>query len=184
MTITRNDVSTKAASKNCTTKEFREIMWQYVKEEMTEILKFGNVDANLVKTLVNYRGNSYGAHAMLLDMPPIKSLYEEVSWFIYNYATTHENIIDNDYGFSWFMNVYAKATKTKKDVENEIRSNPMIENLCKNGHSAFAQKAIRFLADGDERTKEAQKDKRHALYEMRAETFFKLLSNAVDKLGE
>lgn len=184
MNITRNDVAIKAQSKDCTTKEFREIMWQYVKEEMVEILKSGNVDVNLVKTLINYRGNSFGAHAMLLDMAPIKSLYEDVSWFIYDYATAREDIVDNDYGFSWYMKVYATAAKTKKDIEDEIRNNPIIENLCKNGHSAFAQKAVRFLADGDERTKEAQKDKRRALYTMRAAIFFKLLSNAVDELGE
>lgn len=179
-----SEIYAKISSKDCTVEELQKIIWKYASEGMMEILKSGKVDVNLVKTLINYRGNSYGAHAMLLDMPPIKSLYEEISWFIYDYATAHENIIDDNCGFSWFMNVYAKAIKAKKDVENEIRNNPMIENLCKNGHSTFAQKAIRFLADGDERTKEAQKDKRHALYEMRAAIFFKLLSNAVDKLGE
>lgn len=179
-----NDVINNAQSKDCSIKEFQDTMWQYIKEKMTIILKSGNVDANLVKTLVNYRGNSYGAHAMLLDMAPIKSLYEDVSWFIYDYAKAHENIINDNGRFSWLMSVYAKAVKTKKDIENEIRNSPMIENLCKNGHSAFAQKAVRFLADGDERTKEARKDKRHALYEMRATIFFTLLSNTVNELGE
>lgn len=182
--ITYNDVINNAQSKDCSVKEFKDTMWQYIKEKMTIILKSGNVDANLVKTLVNYRGNSYGARAMLLDMAPIRNLYEDVSWFIYDYAKAHENIIEDNSHFSWFMNVYAKAVKTEKDIENEIRNNPMIENLCKNGHNAFAQKAVCFLVDGDERTKEARKDKRHALYEMRATIFFTLLSNAIDKLGE
>ena len=73
-----NDVINNAQSKDCSIKEFQDTMWQYIKEKMTIILKSGNVDANLVKTLINYRGNSYGAHAMLLDMTPIKNLYEDI----------------------------------------------------------------------------------------------------------
>lgn len=179
-----NDVINNAQSKDCSIKEFQDTMWQYIKEKMTIILKSGNVDANLVKTLVNYRGNSYGARAMLLDMAPIKSLYEDVSWFIYDYAKAHENIIDDNSRFSWFMIVYAKAVKTKKDIENEIHNNPMIENLCKNGHSAFANKAIRLLVNDDEKNKSANKVQQRALYNMRAEDFFKTLEKVVEELGE
>lgn len=179
-----NDVINNAQSKDCSIKEFQDTMWQYIKEKMTIILKSGNVDANLVKTLVNYRGNSYGARAMLLDMAPIKNLYEDVSWFIYDYAKAHENIIDDNSRFSWFMIVYAKAVKTKKDIENEIRNNPMIENLCKNGHSAFANKAIRLLVNDDEKNKSANKVQQRALYNMRAEDFFKTLEKVVEELGE
>ena len=179
-----NDVINNAQSKDCSIKEFQDTMWQYIKEKMTEILKSGNVDANLVKTLVNYRGNSYGAHAMLLDMAPIKNLYEDISWFICDYIKAHENIIDDNSRFSWFMIVYAKAVKTKKDIENEIRNNPMIENLCKNGHSAFANKAIRLLVNDDEENKSANKVQQRALYNMRAEDFFKTLKKVVEELGE
>ena len=182
--ITYNDVINNAQSKDCSIKEFQDTMWQYIKEKMTEILKSGNVDANLVKTLVSYRGNSYGAHAMLLDMAPIKSLYEDISWFICDYVKAHENIIDGNSRFSWFMIVYAKAVKTKKDIENEIRNNPMIENLCKNGHSAFANKAIRLLVNDDEENKRANKVQQRALYNMRAEDFFKILKKVVEELGE
>ena len=179
-----NDVINNAQSKDCSIKEFQDTMWQYIKEKMTEILKSSNVDANLVKTLVNYRGNSYGAHAMLLDMAPIKNLYEDISWFICDYIKAHENIIDDNSRFSWFMIVYAKAVKTKKDIENEIRNNPMIENLCKNGHSAFANKAIRLLVNDDEENKSANKVQQRALYNMRAEDFFKTLKKVVEELGE
>ena len=179
-----NDVINNAQSKDCSVKEFQDTMWQYIKEKMTIILKSGNVDANLVKTLVNYRGNSYGAHAMLLDMAPIKNLYEDISWFICDYIKAHENIIDDNYRFSWFMIVYAKAVKTKKDIENEIRNNPMIENLCKNGHSAFANKAIRLLVNDDEENKSANKVQQRALYNMRAYDFFKTLEKVVKELGE
>ena len=179
-----NDVINNAQSKDCSVKEFQDTMWQYIKEKMTIILKSGNVDANLVKTLVNYRGNSYGAHAMLLDMAPIKNLYEDISWFICDYIKAHENIIDDNSRFSWFMIVYAKAVKTKKDIENEIRNNPMIENLCKNGHSAFANKAIRLLVNDDEENKSANKVQQRALYNMRAEDFFKTLKKVVEELGE
>ena len=179
-----NDVINNAQSKDCSIKEFQDTMWQYIKEKMTIILKSGNVDANLVKTLINYRGNSYGAHAMLLDMTPIKNLYEDIGWFICDYIKAHENIIDDNSRFSWFMIVYAKAVKTKKDIENEIRNNPMIENLCKNGHSAFANKAIRLLVEDDEENKSADKLQQRALYNMRAEDFFKTLKKVVEELGE
>ena len=82
------------------------------------------------------------------------------------------------------MIVYAKAVKTKKDIENEIRNNPMIENLCKNGHSAFANKAIRLLVNDDEENKSANKVQQRALYNMRAEDFFKTLKKVVEELGE
>lgn len=182
--ITYNDVINNAQSKDCSIKEFQDTMWQYIKEKMTGILKSGNVDVNLVKTLVNYRGNSYGAHAMLLDMAPIKSLYEDINWFICDYIKAHEDIIDDNSRFSWFMIVYATAVKTKKDIENEIRNNPMIENLCKNGHSAFANKAIRLLVNDDEENKRANKVQQRALYNMRAEDFFKTLEKVVEELGE
>ena len=103
---------------------------------------------------------------------------------ICDYIKAHENIIDDNSRFSWFMIVYAKAVKTKKDIENEIRNNPMIENLCKNGHSAFANKAIRLLVNDDEENKSANKVQQRALYNMRAEDFFKTLKKVVEELGE
>ena len=57
MTNTYNDVYTKANSKDCSVQEFRDILWQYVEDEMIKVLKSGNVDIKLIKTLVNYRGN-------------------------------------------------------------------------------------------------------------------------------
>lgn len=184
MTNTYSDVYTKANSKDCSVQEFHDILWQYVEDEMIKVLKSGNVDIKLIKTLVNYSGNSFGAHAMLLDMPPIKSLYEDISWFICDYIKAHENIIDDNSRFSWFMIVYEKAVKTKKDIENEIRNNPMIENLCRNGHSAFANKAIRLLVNDDEENKSANKVQQKALYNMRAYDFFKTLEKVVEELGE
>ena len=182
-----NDVINNAQSKDCSVKEFQDTMWQYIKEKMTIILKSGNVDANLVKTLVNYRGNSYGAHAMLLDMAPIKSLYEDISWFILDYADAHKDSCKNThycYCFEDSMDAYMSARKTKKDIENEIRNNPMIENLCKNGHRTFANKAIRLLVKGDEENKSANKVQQRALYNMRAYDFFKTLEKVVEELGE
>lgn len=185
--ITYNDVINNAQSKDCSIKEFQDTMWQYIKEKMTGILKSGNVDVNLVKTLVNYRGNSYGAHAMLLDMAPIKSLYEDISWFILDYADAHKDSCKNTHYCCCFedsMDAYMSARKTKKDIENEIRNNPMIENLCKNGHSAFANKAIRLLVEDDEENKSANKLQQRALYNMRAYDFFKILKKVVEELGE
>ena len=182
-----NDVINNAQSKDCSVKEFQDTMWQYIKEKMTIILKSGNVDANLVKTLVNYRGNSYGAHAMLLDMAPIKSLYEDISWFILDYADAHKDSCKNTHYCCCFedsMDAYMSARKTKKDIENEIRNNPMIENLCKNGHRTFANKAIRLLVKGDEENKSANKVQQRALYNMRAYDFFKTLEKVVEELGE
>ena len=73
MTNTYNDVYTKANSKDCSVQEFRDILWQYVEDEMIKILKSGNVDIKLIKTLVNYSGNrrscyaaGYGAHQELV----------------------------------------------------------------------------------------------------------------------
>lgn len=182
-----NDVINNAQSKDCSIKEFKDTMWQYIKEKMTEILKSGNVDANLVKTLVNYRGNSYGAHAMLLDMAPIKNLYEDVSWFIYEYASTHENSWHGAtccYDFKDNMDAYISARKTKKIVADKICDNPLIQNLYKNGHRTFANKAIRLLVKGDEENKSANKVQQRALYNMRAYDFFKILKKVVEELGE
>ena len=182
-----NDVINNAQSKDCSIKEFQDTMWQYIKEKMTIILKSGNVDANLVKTLINYRGNSYGAHAMLLDMTPIKNLYEDIGWFILDYADAHKDSCKNTHYCCCFedsMDAYMSARKTKKDIENEIRNNPMIENLYKNGHRAFANKAIRLLVNDDEENKSANKVQQRALYNMRAEDFFKTLKKVVEELGE
>lgn len=185
--ITYNDVITNAQSKDCSIQEFQDVMLQYVEDEMTEILKSGNVDVNLIKALVNYSGNSFGAHAMLLDMAPIKSLYEDVSWFIYDYADAHKDSYKENhsyYGFELQMNHYIVSRATKKNVEEEYRNNSLIENLYKHGHSTFAGKAIRYLTDGDERVQCAQDIQRKALYEMRAYDFFKILKRVVAELGE
>ena len=182
-----NDVINNAQSKDCSIKEFQDTMWQYIKEKMTIILKSGNVDANLVKTLVNYRGNSYGAHAMLLDMAPIKSLYEDIGWFILYYADAHKDSykeIRSRYGFELQMNHYIVSRATQKNIEEEFRNNPLIENLYKYGHSTLANKAIRYLTDGDERTQCAWDVQREALHDMRAYDFFKTLKKIVEELGE
>lgn len=187
MTITYDDVITKAQSNECSIKEFQDIMWQYVKETMTRILKSNGINLNLVKTLINYPGNTYGAHAMLLDMAPIKNVYENVSWFIFCYADAHEDSYKGTHYSDRFesnMNTYIYGEITKKIIENEIRDNPLIENLYKNGHNAFANKAIRLFIKEDERVKNANKLQKDALYEMRAYDFFKILEKVVVELGE
>lgn len=184
--ITYNDVINKAKSKDCSIKEFQDTMWQYIKEKMTGILKSGNVDVNLVKTLVNYYGNNYGAHAMLLDMG-FAGLYEDVHGFIMEYASTHENSWHGTtccYDFKDNMDAYISASKTKKNVADKICDNPLIQNLYKNGHRTFANKAIRLLVKGDEENKSANKVQQRALYNMRAYDFFKTLEKVVEELGE
>lgn len=185
--ITYNDVINNAQSKDCSIKKFQDTMWQYIKEKMTGILKSGNVDVNLVKTLVNYRGNSYGAHAMLLDMAPIKSLYEDIGWFILDYADAHKDSCKNThycYCFEDSMDVYMSARKTKKVIADKICDNPLIQNLYENGHRTFANKAIRLLVESDKDNKNADKAMQEALYNMRAYDFFKILKKVVEELGE
>lgn len=185
--ITYNDVINNAQSKDCSIKEFQDTMWQYVEDEMTKVLKSGNVDISLIKVLVNYSGNSFGAHAMLLDMAPIKSLYEDIGWFILYYADAHKDSykeIRFRYGFELQMNHYIVSRATQKNIEKEFRNNPLIENLYKYGHSTLANKAIRYLTDGDERTQCAWDAQREALHDMRAYDFFKTLKKIVEELGE
>ena len=185
--ITYNDVIDNAQSKDCSIKEFQDTMWQYVEDEMTKVLKSGNVDISLIKVLVNYSGNSFGAHAMLLDMAPIKSLYEDIGWFILYYADAHKDSykeIRSRYGFELQMNHYIVSRATQKNIEEEFRNNPLIENLYKYGHSTLANKAIRYLTDGDERTQCAWGVQREALHDMRAYDFFKTLKKIVEELGE
>lgn len=185
--ITYNDVIDNAQSKDCSIKEFQDTMWQYVEDEMTKVLKSGNVDISLIKVLVNYSGNSFGAHAMLLDMAPIKSLYEDIGWFILYYADAHKDSykeIRSRYGFELQMNHYIVSHATQKNIEEEFRNNPLIENLYKYGHSTLANKAIRYLTDGDERTQCAWDVQREALHDMRAYDFFKTLKKVVEELGE
>lgn len=185
--ITYNDVINNAQSKDCSIKEFQDTMWQYVEDEMTKVLKSGNVDISLIKALVNYSGNSFGAHAMLLDMAPIKSLYEDIGWFILYYADAHKDSykeIRSRYGFELQMNHYIVSRATQKNIEEEFRDNPLIENLYKYGHSTLANKAIRYLTDGDERTQCAWDVQREALHDMRAYDFFKTLKKVVEELGE
>ena len=182
-----NDVINNAQSKDCSVKEFQDTMWQYIKEKMTIILKSGNVDIKLIKTLVNYSGNSYGAHAMLLDMAPIKSLYEDIGWFILDYADAHKDSCKNThycYCFEDSMDAYMSARKTKKVIADKIRDNPLIQNLYENGHRTFANKAIRLLVESDKDNKNADKAMQKALYNMRAEDFFKTLEKVVEELGE
>lgn len=185
--ITYNDVINNAQSKDCSIKEFQDTMWQYVEDEMTKVLKSGNVDISLIKALVNYSGNSFGAHAMLLDMAPIKSLYEDIGWFILYYADAHKDSykeIRSRYGFELQMNHYIVSRATQKNIEEEFRNNPLIENLYKYGHSTLANKAIRYLTNGDERTQCAWDIQREALHDMRAYDFFKTLKKVVEELGE
>lgn len=185
--ITYNDVINNAQSKDCSIKEFQDTMWQYVEDEMTKVLKSGNVDISLIKALVNYSGNSFGAHAMLLDMALIKSLYEDIGWFILYYADAHKDSykeIRSRYGFELQMNHYIVSRATQKNIEEEFRDNPLIENLYKYGHSTLANKAIRYLTDGDERTQCAWDVQREALHDMRAYDFFKTLKKVVEELGE
>ena len=187
MTNTYNDVYTKANSKDCSIQEFRDILWQYVEDEMIKVLKSGNVDIKLIKTLVNYSGNSFGAHAMLLDMAPIKSLYEDISWFILNYADAHKDSCKNThycYCFEDSMDVYMSARKTKKVIADKICDNPLIQNLYENGHRTFANKAVRLLVESDKDNKNADKAMQEALYNMRAYDFFKTLEKVVKELGE
>lgn len=187
MTNTYSDVYTKANSKDCSVQEFRDILWQYVEDEMIKILKSGYVDIKLIKTLVNYSGNSFGAHAILLDMAPIKSLYEDISCFILNYADAHKDSCKNThycYCFEDSMDAYMSARKTKKIVADKICDNPLIQNLYENGHHAFANKAVRLLIENDEENKSADKTMQKALYNMRAYDFFKTLEKVVEELGE
>ena len=203
MTNTYSDVYTKANSKDCSVQEFYDILWQYVEDEMIKILKSGhvelqrnkktknpircNVDIKLIKTLVNYSGNSFGAHAMLLDMALIKSLYENISWFILNYADAHKDSCKNThycYCFEDSMDVYMSARKTKKVIADKIRDNPLIQNLYENGHHTFADKAVRLLIKDDEENKSANKAMQEALYNMRAYDFFRILKKVVKELGE
>lgn len=187
MTNTYSDVYTKANSKDCSVQEFHDILWQYVEDEMIKILKSGHVDITLIKTLVNYSGNSFGAHAMLLDMALIKSLYEDVSCFIYEYASTHENSWHGAtccYDFKDNMDAYISARKTKKNVADKICDNPLIQNLYKNGHRTFANKAIRLLIKDNEENKSANKAMQKALYNMRAYDFFMTSKKVVEELGE
>ena len=186
MTNTYNEIYAKVSSKDCTVEELQKIIWKYASEEMMEILKSGKVDVNLVKTLINYRGNSYGAHAMLLDMG-FGGLYEDIYGFIMEYASTHENSWHGAtccYDFKDNMDAYISARKTKKIVADKICDNPLIQNLYKNGHRTFANKAIRLLVKGDEENKSANKVQQRALYNMRAYDFFKTLEKVVKELGE
>lgn len=181
-----NEIYAKISSKDCTVEELQKIIWKYTSEEMTEILKSGKVDINLVKTLINYRGNSYGAHAMLLDMG-FGGLYEDIHGFVMEYASKHENSWHGTTcccDFKDNMDAYISAGKTKKIVADKICDNPLIQNLYKNGHRTFANKAIRLLVKGDEENKSANKVQQRALYNMRAETFFKTLEKVVEELGE
>lgn len=186
MTNTFSEIYAKISSKDCTVEELQTIIWKYASEGMMEILKSGKVNVNLVKTLINYRGNSYGAHAMLLDMG-FGGLYEDIHGFVMEYASKHENSWHGTtccYDFKDNMDAYISAGKTKKAIANEICDNPLIQNLYKNGHRTFANKAIRLLTDEDERTKNANKVQQKALYNMRAENFFKTLEKVVEELGE
>lgn len=88
------------------------------------------------------------------------------------------------YDFKDNMDAYISARKTKKIVADKICDNPLIQNLYKNGHSAFANKAIRLLVKGDEENKSANKVQQRALYNMRAYDFFKTLEKVVEELGE
>lgn len=181
-----SEIYAKISSKDCTVEELQKIIWKYASEGMMEILKSGKVDVNLVKTLINYRGNSYGAHAMLLDMG-FGGLYEDIHGFIMQYASTHENSWHGTtccYYFKDNMDAYISAGKTKKIVADKICDNPLIQNLYKNGHRTFANKAIRLLVKGDEENKSANKVQQRALYNMRAETFFRTLEKVVEELGE
>ena len=186
MINTYGEAYAKVSSKDCTVKDLQEIIWKYASEEMMEILKSGKVDVNLVKTLMNYHGNSYGAHAMLLDMG-FGNLYEDIHILIMEYASTHENSWHGTtccYDFKDNMDAYISARKTKKIVADKICDNPLIQNLYKNGHRTFANKAIRLLAKSDEENKSANKVQQRALYNMRAENFFKTLEKVVEELGE
>lgn len=181
-----SEIYTKVSSKDCTVEELQKIIWKYASEEMTKILKSGKVDVNLVKTLINYRGNGYGAHAMLLDMG-FGGLYEDVHGLIMEYASTHENSWHGatcSYDFEDNMYAYISARKTKKIVADKICDNPLIQNLYKNGHRTFANKAIRLLVKGDEENKSANKVQQRALHNMRAYDFFKTLKKVVEELGE
>jgi hypothetical protein len=118
-----SEIYAKVSSKDCTVEELQKIIWKYASEEMTKILKSGKVDVNLVKTLINYRGNSYGVHAMLLDMG-FGGLYEDIHGFIMEYASTHENSWHGAtccYDFKDNMDAYISARKTKKNCG---RQNP------------------------------------------------------------
>lgn len=186
MTITYNDVHINANSKDCSIREFYDVLWQYVKDEMKEILKSGNIDAQLVKILINYRGDSCGVHAMLLDMG-FAELYEEVQDLIREYAIAHEEYQRDFYSYSLFeahMADYIEARNIKKNIVNEIHNNPLIKNLLENGHCTFANQAVCLLANDDERTKSANKKLRNAMYGMRAKYFFRILEKVVKELGE
>lgn len=181
-----SEIYAKISSKDCTVEELQKIIWKYTSEEMMEILKSGKVDVNLVKTLINYRGNSYGAHAMLLDMG-FGGLYEDIHGFVMEYASKHENSWPGTTcccDFKDNMDAYISAGKTKKIVADKICDNPLIQNLYKNGHCTIANKAIRLLVKDDEENKSANKVQQRALYNMRAETFFKTLEKVVEELGE
>lgn len=186
MPNTYHNVSAKANSKDCSVQEFRDILWQYVEDEMKKYLKSGNVDTQLVKTLINYHGNSYGAHAMLLDMG-FGSLYENTRALIYVYAVAHEDSCKNTHYYYCFedsMDAYMSARKTKDVIADKIRNNPLIQNLYNNGHRTFANKAVHLLVKSDEDNKNANKAMQKALHEMRAEDFFKTLKKVVEELGE
>lgn len=170
----------------CSALDFQKTLWQCVEDEMKGILKTGVIDVKMVKALVNYRGNSYGAHAMLLDIG-FADLYEDIQDLIREWATLHEDYQRDSRSSSLFeasMADYIEARNAKKAIANKIHNNPLIKNLLENGHYTFASKAARLLINDDERTKSANKNQREAMYDMRAEDFFKTLEKVVKEMGE
>lgn len=182
--MTNNDIRTNI--KDYSVQDFQAALWQYVEDEMNEFLKSGNIDVKLTTALINYKGNSYGPHSMLLDMG-FADLYDDVQDLIRTYATEHEDFHIAPGSYSFFercMSDYVDARKTKKAITNEISNNPLIKTLMENGHYTFASTAVRFLTNDDERTKSANKDLQGAMYDMRAGDFFKVLKRVVEGLGE
>lgn len=173
----------KLAEKNETTfTDFETALWQFVEETLeAHFADDYHKDSKIFfKTLFNRKiTNPFGARALILDDCYMKDLYNDIAMAIWDYAIFHKL---EECGSEWSEMRYYKARMEEIDaVDKEIHNNPLIKNLFDHNHSALARKVSRYALYADERVIAAEKKKKSAMHEMRAEKFFEILRKVLEK---
>lgn len=177
------EIIIKLAEKNETTfKEFEIALWQFVEETLeAHFADDCHKDSKIFfKTLCSRKiANPFGARALILDDCYMKDLYNDIAMAIWDYAIFHKL---EDCGAEWSDMRFYKARMDEIDaVDKEIHNNPLIKNLFDHGHGALARKVSRCALYEDERVITAEKRKKSAMHEMRANKFFEILRKVVEE---
>lgn len=181
MTKTYETILKLAESNETTFKDFETALWKYVENTLeAHFADDYHKDSKIFfKILFSKKiTNPFGARALVLDDCYMRDLYNDIAMAIWDYAVFHKL---EECSSDAEMRYYKARMEEIDAVDKEIHNNPLIKNLFDHDHGALARKVARYALYEDERVIAAEKQKKSAMHEMRAERFFEILRKVLEK---